>query len=148
MSPTLPMLAQTSEEMHHHEHHKNEIAIANSMVLFVQEKELAYGLHLHYIRNISHSKFGIGLAYERIFDEHGHNTIGFVGAFRPIEPLTLSISPGLAFEDKEKEVTAALHFETAYEFEIKNFHIGPSIEFAFDPKDIHISLGVHIGYGF
>lgn len=142
------LLAQSIEEEHHHDHHINEIAVANSMVFFVQEKELSYGLHFHYIRNISHSKFGIGLAYERIFDEHGHNTIGFVGAYRPIEPLTLSVSPGLAFEDKEPGVSLALHFETAYEFEIKNFHLGPSIEFAFDTKDIHISFGIHIGYGF
>jgi hypothetical protein len=38
--------------------------------------------------------------------------------------------------------------ETAYEFEIKNFHVGPAFEFAYDPEDFHISLGLHCGFGF
>ncbi len=140
--------AQSDEGEHSHEHHKNEIGIANSAVYFVKEKEFAYGLHLHYVRNIPKTKFGLGLGYERIFDEHGHNTIGIVAAYRPIENLNLQLSPGLAFEDNESEVGFALHFETSYEFEINNFHIGPSVEFAYDPEDIHISIGIHIGYGF
>lgn len=145
---TSNIFAQSSEDLHNHEHHSNEIGVANSLVYFVQEKVFSYGLHMHYVRNIPKSKFGIGLGYERIFDEHGHNTIGLVGAYRPIENLSFSVSPGLSFEDGDQEISFALHLETAYEFEIKNFHIGPAIEFAYDPKDIHISIGVHIGYGF
>ena len=145
---TSNIFAQSSEDLHNHEHHSNEIGAANSLVYFVQEKVFSYGLHIHYVRNIPKSKFGIGLGYERIFDEHGHNTIGLVGAYRPIENLSFSVSPGLSFEDGDQEISFALHLETAYEFEIKNFHIGPAIEFAYDPKDIHISIGVHIGYGF
>ena len=34
------------------------------------------------------------------------------------------------------------------EFEFNNFHIGPVLEFAYDPEDYHISLGLHIGFGF
>jgi hypothetical protein len=45
-----------------HIHHKNEIGIANAPVYFVREKELSYGLHIHYVRNIKSSRFGIGLA--------------------------------------------------------------------------------------
>jgi len=37
-------------------------------------------------------------------------------------------------------------------FAFKNYFltiiIGPSSEFAYDPEDIHLSLGLHIGYGF
>lgn len=40
------------------------------------------------------------------------------------------------------------HIESTYEFEFKNIHLGPAIEFAYDPEDFHISLGLHIGYGF
>ncbi len=143
----LNLVGQTDES--HHEHHKNEIGIANAPVYFIKEKEFAYGLHTHYIRNIKSSKFGVGLGYERIFDKHKHNTIGIVGSYRPTERLELNLSPGITFEDGESStMNFALHFETAYEFEINDFHIGPVFEIAYDPEDYHISLGLHIGYGF
>jgi hypothetical protein len=136
------------EHVKNHEHHKNEIGIANSPVYFIQEKVFAYGLHFHYVRNIPKTKFGIGLGYERILDEHKHNTFGLVGTYRPIEDLSFNVSPGLTFEDESKTTLFAMHLEAAYEWEIKNCHIGPAFEFAYDPEDFHISLGLHIGYGF
>lgn len=131
-----------------HEHHKNEIGIANSPVYFIKEGVFAYGLHFHYVRNITKTKFGFGLGYERIFDQHRHNTLGFVGTYRPLDNLSFNVSPGLTFEDGNDTANFALHLETSYEFEVKNFHIGPAFEFAYDPEDYHISLGLHIGYGF
>ena len=142
------LIAQTNEHTDKHDHHKNEIGIANAPVYFVKEKVWAYGLHIHYIRNIKESKFGIGAGYERIFDAHGHNTFGVVAAYRPIGGLVFNVSPGLTFEDESSGVNFALHLETSYEFEINDFHIGPVVEFAYDPEDIHLSVGLHIGYGF
>ncbi|MDQ3141410.1 MAG: hypothetical protein M3Q56_04090 [Bacteroidota bacterium] len=132
----------------HHEHHRNEIGIANSPVYFIKEKVFSYGLHIHYVYNIPKTKFGVGVGYERIFDEHKHNTFGILGMYRPIDKLILIVSPGLTFEDKNSNPNFALHLETSYEFEIKNFHIGPVFEFAYDPEDYHLSLGLHIGLGF
>lgn len=140
------IFAQHPEHTHHH--HKNEFGVANSLVYFTKAEEFAYGLHFHYIRKISESKFGIGLGYERIFDEHGHNTFGIVGDYSPIERLHFSVAPGITFEDGSSEVNFAFHIETSYGFEINDFHIGPLLEFAYDPEDIHISIGLHIGYGF
>ena len=139
-----------SEAHHnHHDHHRNEIGIANSAVYFVNEKELAYGFHIHYMYYIEDSKFGMGLGYERITDKHKHNTFGIIGSYRPIDKLSFSLSPGITFEDEESSnIHFALHLETAYEFEINNFHLGPVLGFAYDPEDYHISLGIHIGYGF
>lgn len=136
------------KEEHEHDHHKNEIGIANSPVFFIGENEFAYGLHIHYIRRLGHSKFGLGVGYERIFDFHKHNTFGLVASYRPILGLSFNASPGFSFEDNNPGIIFALHLETAYEFEIKNFHIGPAFEFAYDPEDMHISLGLHVGYGF
>lgn len=65
--------------------------------------------------------------------------------------MIINLSPGITFEDEEgesSETNFALHFETSYEFEVKNFHIGPVFEVAYDPEDYHISLGLHVGFGF
>ena len=132
-----------------HDHHKYELGVANSLVYLAGESEYAYGFHLHLVRNIKHSKFGYGIAYERIFDEHKHNTIGVVGSYNPIKPLHLSIAPGVSFEDPEpSDLKFAFHAEASYDFDLGDFHVGPLLEFAIDPEDYHISLGLHIGYGF
>jgi hypothetical protein len=115
---------------------------------FLREKIFTYGLHLHYIRALHNSKFGFGFGYERIFDDHQHQTIGFVSTYRPIDKWSINLSPGLTFEKDNKTPNFALHAKTSYEFEFKNFHIGPAFEIAYDPEDYHISLGLHLGYGF
>lgn len=149
---SVPGIGQSTNHGHedadHHSHHKNEIGIANAPVYFVKEKILSYGLHAHYIRTIANSKFGIGAGYERIFDEHKHNTIGLVFSYRPAKHFSFYVSPGLAFEDESDHTNFAFHLESSYEFEVNDFHIGPVLEFAYDVEDYHISLGLHIGYGF
>lgn len=133
----------------HESHHKNEIGVANAPVYFLKEKEFSYGLHFHYVRTLGTSKFGLGLGYEQIFDEHEHKTFGAVFSYRPYEEWSLNVSPGFTFEKSQStEMRFALHIETAYEFEFNNFHIGPAAEVAYDPEDFHFSLGLHIGYGF
>ena len=129
--------------------HQNELGISNAPVYFLKEKVFAYGLHFHAVHFVNNSKFGIGLGYEHIFDDHRHTTIGFVAAYRPFERLTLNLAPGVTFEaDHKDELNFAVHAEAAYEFEIGNFHLGPAAEIAYDPEDIHLSLGLHIGFGF
>jgi hypothetical protein len=135
-------------DIDHHEHHRNEISIANSAVYFLKEKEYAYGLHAHYVRNIHNSAFGFGVSYERVFDEHKHNTIGIVASYRPVNRFALSLSPGIAFEDTGSHASLALHIEATYEFPLGDFHIGPLVEFAMDNEDQHLSFGIHLGYGF
>lgn len=143
-----PVRLVAQEQDSHAHHHHTELGIANSMVLVGHEQEWAYGLHLHLIRSIGHSRFGAGLGYERIFDEHGHNTIGIVGSYSPINHLHLNLSPGLAFEDGEfSEAKPALHIESSYGFPVGKIHIGPLWEFAFDSKHYHMSIGLHIGLG-
>jgi len=128
---------------------KNEFGIANSPIYIINEKEFAYGLHAHYIRGLKETKFGIGVGYERIFDEHKHNTIGVILSYTLLEHFALNLSPGITFNDNNaSELNFGLHLEALYEFELGIFHIGPVAEFACAGEDYHVSLGLHLGFGF
>ncbi|MCZ2101976.1 MAG: hypothetical protein LC107_10620 [Chitinophagales bacterium] len=163
MSAALVLSAQQHEHHHHHDedhshhdhmhheghdHHENEIGLAVAPVYFTKEKSVALGMHLHYLRTIHHSKWGLGLGFEKIFDEHAHNIAGIIISYRPIHPLSFSISPGINVDNRFKNPEFAIHGEIAYEFEFGNFHLGPVLDLARDHEEIHISLGVHFGYGF
>ena len=150
---SLNSIAQTSgnqsdKDLASHEHHNNEIGIAVAPAYFINEKVWTFAMHIHYTRIIPKTKFGIGASFERIVLDPKHSTFGLVLAYYPIENLSFTLSPGMTFEDANPGALFALHLETAYEFEIGNFHIGPAFEFAYDPNDYHLSLGVHVGYGF
>ena len=136
---------------HENDHHddKHEIGVSLAPVYFLKEKELSMAVHMHYTYNIPETKFGLGLAYEHIFDEHRHNFLGVEGSFRPVHPLSFSVTPGITYEGKDfDEKQFAVHFETAYEFELSKLHVGPALEFAYHREDFHISLGLHFGFGF
>lgn len=134
---------------HVHEHsHKHEIGVSLAPVYFFNEEEFSVATHVHYVYNFPHTKWGVGMGYERIFDEHKHNFVGVEVNYRPVHRLTLNLSPGVAFEGEHKdEKDFALHFETVYEFEFGVFHVGPVLELAYHPEDYHVSLGIHIGLG-
>lgn len=140
---------ETHDHEHHHEHHKHEVSVGAFPAFFVNENELTYGMHLHYTYNFPSTKVGIGVGYEKIFDEHKHNSISIFLNYRPIENLHIGLGPGLAFEGAEiKEAVYATHFETFYEFIIKGFHLGPVLGMGVDKNDFHISMGIHFGIGF
>ncbi|NUM32354.1 MAG: hypothetical protein HUU47_08525 [Bacteroidetes bacterium] len=133
----------------HGEIHKNELGIANNIVHFSKQNEFSYSVHIHFIKKTNIKNLGIGLGYERIFDNHYHNTFGVVFSYNLLEKLVVIVSPGLTIEKRNyKEKEFALHLEATYEFDFKDFHIGPVIEFAYDPNDYHSSIGVHLAYGF
>ena len=144
------IIAQSNHADHDHHHHpKNELGLGNYLVYLAGEKELSYGLHVHYLRTIEDSKFGVGLGFEQIFDEHDHQTIGIIGSYRPIYPLVISLSPGILLKGGERStVNFALHAEAVYEFEINNFHLGPAIGFGYASSEFHVSFGLHLAYGF
>lgn len=149
-----PLIVRAQDHEHvdvdeHHSHYRNEVAMSNNLVFLAKDKEFAFGIHLHYLRNIGESKFASGLGYERIFDEHGHNTISIAGSYRPFHELVFTVSPGITFEDLgDKQLDFSIHMEAGYEFEIKHLHIGPVVGFAFVHDAYDLSLGLHLGYGF
>jgi hypothetical protein len=146
------LMAQEHEAAHGHHHHhnaSNEFGLANNLVYLGEEGEFAYGLHLHYLRYIGTTRFGIGLGYEQIFDDHLHRNLGLVGSYRIVHGLFLNISPGITFIGRaEPDKTFALHLEAVYEFEVGSFHIGPSLEYALSGHGYHLSGGLHLAYTF
>ena len=152
------LFAQDHEHQHNDNHeydhekehrHNHEIGVSVGPVYFFNEEELSFATHLHYTYSFPESNFGLGVGYERIFDEHKHNFIGIELSYRIVHPLMISISPGVVFEGAESgEAGFGVHTEVVYEFELGAFHVGPMAELAWHPEDWHLSLGVHIGLGF
>jgi hypothetical protein len=128
---------------------KNELGMSNAPVYFLKEKTITYGLHFHYVHNLPNKPFGIGLGFERIFDEHQHTTFGLVAAYEPRDNWTINVSPGVTMEQNDyKNLKLSSHFETSYEWAFKNISLGPAFEIAIDQEDYHVSLGLHLGYSF
>lgn len=134
---------------HHHEHPGNEVGLGNYLSYLAGEQEIAYALHIHYLRSFEGSRFGAGLGFEQIFDEHKHRSMTLIGSFRPWSSLILSLAPGILFGTQEDPgIRFALHTEAVYEFEIGHFHLGPALEFATSFDEYHIGIGLHFAYTF
>jgi hypothetical protein len=148
------LLAQEHEHDHHHSHHdhahpNNEIGLGNYLSYLAGENEFAYGMHIHYLRYFNASRFGAGMGYEHIFDEHGHRSLTLIGTYRFTSPMILSLAPGILFGNPENpDARFVMHTEVIYEFEIGPFHLGPALEFATTFKAYHIGIGVHVAYAF
>ena len=115
------------------------------------EDKLTIGFHLHYIRGIGkNNRFGVGVGLETILDEHKHYTLSVVLQYRVYKGLILSIAPGLLMrkENSANVFQFAQHIEMAYEFELKEFHIGPVVELGIEKTGIHYMGGIHFGIDF
>ena len=140
----------------HHDHihqHNWELGFAGGLVRLISEKENAPGFHLHVLRNIGKSgKFSMGPGLEFIADEHKHLGAVLSFGYRPIHPLYLGISPGVALpvdsHDEHSEPAFSTHFETLYEFELEHFHLGPMMEYSWSAEDRHFMVGLHLGLHF
>ena len=142
-------------ESHQHEeghiHNRNEISIAVGVVPLPEEDKVTAGIHLHYVRGVgSSNRFGIGIGFETILDEHKHYTVSAVFQYRIYKGLFIGYGPGIMIkkENSETELQFAQHFELAYEFEVGKFHIGPMAEVGGENNAVHYMIGVHFGMDF
>ncbi len=123
------------------ESHKSiELGISLGASYLKSENSTPPSLHLHLTKNINET-FGIGTAFEHIFDTHGHSTLSLVLSFSLGDTLTISYMPGVLL-NPSKFVN---HFEIVKPFSVKNLHIGPSFEIGIG-EEVHYTVGVHIGF--
>ncbi|HDR53045.1 MAG TPA: hypothetical protein ENN90_15735 [Mariniphaga anaerophila] len=152
----LLLFTASAQNHHNHEHHahadahKYHIGFGVAATHFMSEPELAPGVHVHVIRQLGHhNRWGLGLGYEGILDEHMHNSLNFLVNYYPLKHLSINAGPGMVFSehDGENEILPAFHTEVIYEFNLGKFHIGPMAGFGIDSEDTHFSVGVHVGIG-
>ena len=141
--PTQGKAGDHDEHHHVHEIGSVEVGLSNSLVYILGEQNFAYGLHVHGIYTFAETPFALGLGYELIAGEHLHQTIGPMFCYRPTDPLNLCLAPGGTFE--EDNIALSVHAETTYEFELHGVHFGPTLGFAYNSEDTHLSLGLHTG---
>ena len=156
----LPPAARAGEgHAHEHEHahtpahahnHRFELGVSAGLVYVPEEQELAASGHVHVVVAIPGTIASLGLGYERLFDEHAHNTIAVVLHCRVTERFSLTLSPGLTFDDDDPgDLAFTMHIEPTYDLLVwKNLHLGPSLGAAADPGGLHLTAGVHVGLGF
>ncbi len=134
-----------------HEEHVHHVGFLIGPVYNLHEKSTFLGLGLEYERLLPawNRLLGIGLAAEMVFDEHRHYVVSLLACFHPVRPLTLSLAPGVMFIDRDgTERRAAIHFGAEYEFEVGRVFLAPEAEIGFAGDDVHLMLGLHIGFGF
>ena len=134
-----------------HEEHVHHVGFLIGPVYNLHEKSTLLGLGLEYERLLPvwNSMLGIGMAAEMVFDEHRHYVISLLMCFHPVGPLTLSVAPGVMFIDRNgTESHAASHLGAEYEFEVGKVSLAPTAEVGFAGDDVHLMLGLHLGFGF
>ncbi len=111
---------------------------------------LGLGIEYEHVLPFWDGLIGIGLAGELVFDEHKHYVFSLLIPFHPVREFSLFVAPGIMFIDKEEGIERrfAIHFGAEYEFELNKIFLAPEIELAFAGDDIHLMLGIHIGFGF
>ena len=129
--------------------HKFEFGGALGPVFSVHEEAFTGSLHTHVIRNLGHeNRFGVGLGFETLFDEHKHINISIPVNYNTGVGLVFTVSPGILWKNESVwERGPSIHMEALYEFMFEHFHIGPMFEIAMAKSDIHIMLGIHFAIG-
>ena len=63
---------------------------------------------------------------------------------------TIAYVPGLLFVEhgNDTETQFAQHIELCYEFELKQFHLGPQFDIGIEKDGFHYSFGIHLGVDF
>lgn len=147
----IPVSSQEKGNEHIHEHHNYHIGIGFAGSHISGEKGIDPGFHLHFLRQIGEQRnWGVGVGFETLIKDNLHNSVNFLVNYHLFHFVSLNAGPGLVFEklNDKTEIAPAFHTEAVFEFDLNEIHIGPMVGFGFDKEDSHISLGIHLGFGF
>ena len=134
---------------HDHHHRHNEISLGGGPSFLPAENEWGYGIHGHAILGVT-EWMGAGIGYEIIRGDHTHHTISALAHFHPVHPLDINLGPGVVLPDEEHEdLRFKFHVEVAAVFELnEHLHLGPSIDAGIGAHDLHLTMGIHVGWIF
>lgn len=132
------------------EYYKHEIGAGMYPYKGTESDSYFVGFHVHYLYNYRMGKFGVGVGYEKLFDNLDHQSAMAMLAYRPFRHMTAILGPGItSFQvSGEQLYNFSTHLELIYEWAWRNVHFGPSIEYTYDPDFSHYSIGLHVGLGF
>ena len=90
------------EHNHKHDHfHKNEIGISLSPTVYLKESVVSLGAHAHYIHRLGETRFGAGIGFEAVFDEHKHRTLSTVFQWSPTYNTHICVAPGVVIAEHD-----------------------------------------------
>lgn len=136
----------------HHDHHSEsgfELGVSVSNVFMEKGEANGTSLHFHLMKGLS-EHFSLGLGIEKVFADEEHYGLGIILAVHPVDNLTLSIAPGLEWENHEGEWESinSTHLEATYMLDADGFHYGPTIGYAKSDHGEHYKAGIHFGIPF
>lgn len=140
----------SAQDNHAHEEaddpHRHHIGLAGGGVYILKEREFAPAVNLHYnyLFHVKNIQLGTGLGFEAIVDQHRHYAVNVNLTYLPTHRLSVTAAPGVVFTDNK--MAFSVHVETDYAFELGLFHLGPTFEVAWAKEDIHLMLGLHLGF--
>ncbi len=172
------LLAEDNHDSHHsaHAHPMNEFGISGGCTYAIAHDEFAPIIYADYFRRFSQtSDWAFGVAGEYVFSKHTPHLVLGVGArYVPIHRLHLAVLPGVCLDfpkehddhnasthsdeahhelpdsSADDKVSFALQTEICYEVvSYHNFHLAPTFGYSYSgSQGSHVTLGVHLSFGF
>lgn len=131
----------------HHEpvFHVDEVGVGVAPVFEVNGAESAgTALHAHYIHHLSNSAWGVGADYEHVFALHEHAAVMALLQWSP-HPYTHFVMGSGMFHELAGPWNPAVHLEAFQDFHWHGMAIGPFVEYAIEPGQRQMEMGVHLG---
>lgn len=127
----------------------NEIIFSTGLFYAIGEESLLSGFTLQYVRKLSHSKLGYGVAYEKLWDSNSHRTVGLVGYYYPILNFSVFALAGPTnMRSPVKSTSFGMHVGATYSVPWKYFLVGLSSELGYNNQSAHFMMGIKAGLPF
>lgn len=162
----LSLMFSAQAQEHNHSHARNEIGISPGATYSPSHSSWGFGIHAHYFRTLGeHSRWALGGSLEQVSSHGSHWSVSAGAKYQLLDRLSVAVMPGITFlpadEDGHDHVDHAegdshhsrsrfsLHMEVVYDLiHFNNFHLGPTVDYAWAKDDAHFMIGVHCAYSF